>query len=445
MQALGAALISTNAASLVADLLEPDDWIYGPHRKIQAAIRSLLGRELAANIETTAAELRRLGTLEDAGGTEYLWKLHNACLLTQDCGTYLKVIQEKADLRRLIVAGQQIVGLGYDDGLTGPEGYAAAEAALYQAQRRRKGQAEFVTAAELSNELLDVFEEGDPPGIRTGYGPLDWAFGGWQDTLLYLVAGRAASGKTAALLNFILKILQAGEPVGFLSLEMSRKQVGRRLLSILSGVHGKHIARRQMDADEAERVARANGQLSALPLYICDQRELSLLGMRGHAARLKRQQGIKVLCLDYLQLILPDRGEADVRHFTQVAEGLKSAARDLEIPVIALSQLNRKTDDESNKRPLLSHLRESGGLEQAADVVLMLYRENYYRRQKGEVIPGPDETEFILAKNREDEPGKAVLWFEGETMRFLERDGLHSETDAPPSRNGNRPHYAEEF
>lgn len=438
-QALGAALISTRAAGLVAE--EPADpraWYYGPHGAIQAAVRSLITRELAVNTKTVIECLTQRGELDRAGGQAYLLGLEAECGVAAHIETYLEVIGEKHARRSLIEAGHTIQGLGYDEGQPVDDVFSAAEATLYQASRRR-ARHEFLSASELAVRRVDASGSPPTPSIATGYPTLDRTFAGWKKERLYIIAGRPGSGKTAFIVNLARNAVKAGARPGIFSLETPADDLWTRLLAIEGRLDVAAIERDNLGTDDQAELARANGRLADSPLWIWDGCDPTMLSLRGHARRVQRKHNVNVLFIDYLQLIQPEgRGEADVRHFTRVADGLKMMARELQVPVIALSQLSRKVEDRKPPRPILTDIRESGGIEQAADFVMMIYRPNFYLRQAGEDTPGPDETELIIAKHRNGPVGACKLLYWPEQTAFTEIETRHSEADAPPERQGYR-------
>jgi replicative DNA helicase len=436
MSTLGAALISRNAAEVMLALLDAADFYQGAHGKVFDAVAYLAGQDVPADTQTVSEELRRRGQLDQVGGPSYLVTLADSVPTAAHVEHYARTVAEMSTLRRLAEAGERITRMAHARDEETPAVVGTAERLIFEAAQRKGGSGEFQSAGQMAATALPfVTGEQEPEkGIKTGYPGLDWQLtGGWLNTLLYLLAGRPGSGKTAALCNFALNAAKAEVPVGIFSLEMSQQQLWRRLLALESRIDGKKLRRGTLTYEERLEVTRANARLGDLSLYLNDTRELSLTGLRGLARRLRRQKGIGIFFVDYLQLIQRDtKGEMDVRHFTQVAEGLKSMARDLECPVVALSQLSREVEKRNPPRPQPSDLRESGGLEQAADVVLLMYRENFYRRQKGETVVGPDETEFNISKWRDGEPGPVRLWYFPETLRFEEKARHYTDADAPP-------------
>jgi replicative DNA helicase len=435
---LGSALISTTAAEYVAaELGEPDVWYLHAHRTIQAAIRDLIADGMAVDLLTLPAALEARDALDRCGGMAYITLLTETVPSAAHVEYYGKIVLETATRRRLLDAAQRIEQVAYDTETPVADCLDAAEAACFAAGRNEQ-RGHWRTAQEIAFAAHDWLHAGEDEqrGIPTGYWSLDQILGSWRPGRLYVLAGRPGAGKTAAACGIALAGAMATYPVGIFSMEMQEQDLWSRLLAITARVDGMRVERGDYDDEERERLVRANGYLGDLPLSIIDDRELTLVGVRGHARRLHRQHGVKLFVLDYIQLVQPvGNREMDHRHFTAVAEGLRSIARELGVAVLALSQLSRASERRENKRPLLSELRESGGIEQAADAALLLYRENYHLRQQGEEIEGPDLTEFNVAKHRQGRCGIAKLWYHGEYLTFSEMDNRHADSESEYERD----------
>jgi replicative DNA helicase len=438
MACLGAALASTSAAERVLEKVQPEDWYHGPHRLIQVALASLAAQDQAMDLASVGFELQRLGTLESVGGFAYLNTLSESFVTAAHIETYLKPVRETAKRRRLLAAARALSAAAHDLERDLKDVAGEAEAAIYRATADGREAGEWATAAEVVQRIFPVLAgEAPPVCYPSGYRGLDWFLnGGWKPQRLYIVAGRPGMAKTGAACNSALRLAKAGVPTGIISLEMGAEDLGFRLLAAESGIACGALESGELPGADQARALRYSGSLGDLPLYIWEWPSQTLAQVRSHARRLTRRYGVKVLFIDYLQLIEPAKGDADVRHYTAVAQGLKNLAKELDLPIIALSQLNRGVEGRDNKRPL----RESGGLEQAADAVVMLYREAYYKRQEGEVIAGPDETEFIFAKNR-GRMGACKLWFTPECVRFDNEPGPEDAEVPPPAYGDARAGY----
>jgi replicative DNA helicase len=444
MAVLGGVMISRAAQSRLADLLERGDFYLEAHRKVYDVVTYLTDHDLPADTQTVAEELRRRGQLDQIGGPLYLITLADACPTAAHVEYYAETVRTKSTLRKLLDAAAAITEMAHTQDLELPEIVERAETLVYQAGLKREAAGEWESVRTLALDALDRILEGKGTrGILTQYRHLDWMTGGWKPSRLYMLAGRPGSGKTAAALNFALTAAKAGVAVGFFSLEMEKGDLTNRLVAVESGLDGMRIEQGDLDAEERNLVSRTVGILGELPLHIYDRRNLTRATFRSQGLRAFRRHEIGLWVVDYLQLIRPEgRDRDDHRHYTNVAEDLKSFARETERPVIALSQLSRETErqggsrGEKNRRPLLSHLRESGGLEQAADLVMMLYREAYYQRQESKELPGPDLTEFIIAKHRQGPTGTVKLWYVPESLRFEDMEQHRT----PPPETGT--HYA---
>jgi replicative DNA helicase len=423
MAILGAALISRTAADSLLALLSGADFYLAAHRQIFEAIAYLVGRAVVPEPLTVEQELRERGQLAGIGGAAYLFALQDAVPTAAHAEYYARIVADKSTRRKLIDVAAGMTAEAYNGERSVAEVVGAAEAALFAAHTG-KGRQSFRGAGELAADARPVLsgEQAPEKGVPTGYDALDHLLAGWRKSRLYLLAARPGVGKTAAAVNFALRAAKRGVGIGIFSLEMEQGDLWNRCLSVTAQVDGSKFDRGDLDHEERIQASLANADLAGLPLWILDDRELTLAQVRSHARRLVRQHRVGLLILDYLQLVIPPPGrEADVRHYTAVAEGLKSMSRELGVPVLALSQLSRNVERREVKKPTLADLRESGGLEQAGDTIILLYRDNYYRRLDGERLEGPDETLFTIAKNRQGKTGVVSLSYR---PQFLEFAGL---------------------
>jgi replicative DNA helicase len=432
MSTLGCALISTNAADALPEALTASDFYNPAHQKVYGAILGLRMADKPVDTFSVPEELRRRQQLEQCGGIAYINALENSPATAANFGYYAGIVREKSILRRLIAAGREIIAEAYE-GVVPAEGQIMHAEAHLQSAAGPALQEEFISTRELAGPFYESLFQPPVTGIKTGFQALDHRLlSGFMKTHLYVFGGRPSTGKTALLCNFALHAGEQGVPVAFFSLEQSRGQIARRLVSIHSEVPMDRIQRGQLTDREREELVSAIGAVGDMPIFIDDVREPTLLALRGRARRARRRHAVGLVLVDYLQLVLPDgRGESDVRHFTAVAEGLKSMARELDVPVVALSQLSRNVERRDVQKPTLADIRESGGIEQAADVVGLLYNANYYLRLKGDAVPPPDVVEINCPKIRDGAPGLVKLVFHGPCLKFRDADERHEE---PPSR-----------
>jgi len=417
---LGCMLLDRDAVTTAAEILQLDDFYYEPHRYIFEAILTLFNRGDPTDMLTVAEELKRKGKLDECGGQAYLMKLMELIPSATNIEDYCRIVEEKAILRQLIQVAHQIVNWAYhhDGDLEGL--IDRAEAALFRVGQRRVG-AQFQPLTELIRQTYDFLEQrsrqpGALLGIPTGFHELDEVLGGLHPSDLIIVAGRPSMGKTSFALSMALNIATEQRlPVAIFSLEMSKQQLVQRLLCARARVNLHRLRTGYLREQDFIRFTQAAHELYNAPLYIDDTPDLSPFEIRAKARRLKVSEGLGCIFIDYLQLIRPPRKmENRVQEVTEVVRSLKSLARELNVPVVVLSQLSRSVEHRENKRPVLADLRDSGAIEAEADVVCFLYREDYYEKKKKPVASEAhleglveDErkseffpTEVIIAKNR---------------------------------------------
>jgi replicative DNA helicase len=403
-----------------AEILQVDDFYYEPHRYIFEAILTLFNRGEPTDMLTVAEELKRKGKLDECGGQAYLMKLMEIVPSIANIADYCRIVEEKAILRQLIQVAHQIVNWAYHHDGDLENLIDRAEAALFRVGQRRVG-AQFQPLTELIRQTYDFLEQrsrqpGALLGIPTGFNELDEVLGGLHPSDLIIIAGRPSMGKTSFALSMAMNIATEQKlPVAIFSLEMSKQQLVQRLLCARARVNLHRLRTGYLREHDFVRFTQAAHELYNAPLYIDDTPDLSPFEIRAKARRLKASEGLGCIFIDYLQLIRPPRRmENRVQEVTEIVRSLKSLARELNVPVIVLSQLSRSVEHRENKRPVLADLRDSGAIEAEADVVCFLFREDYYERKKKPVASEPSlegfveddrkpeyfPTEVIIAKNR---------------------------------------------
>lgn len=448
---LGSMMIARSAIEKAREILRPGDFYRDAHRLIFDAICNLNDRSEPADLLTLTEELRRLGHVEQVGGPEYLTTLIDAVPTAAHVEYYAKIVQEKAVLRNLIEVGMELVNMGYEPGEEEvPALVDLAEQRVFAIGRSRR-QRYFVP---LKSVLLDAMEKLEKrseagqrvTGVPTGFAQLDNMTAGLQPGDFVIVAGRPSMGKTALCLNFALNAAkQAQVAVGIFSLEMAMEQLVQRLLCSEARVESDRFRTGYLrqgghgESSDYVKLVRAMGRLGELPLYIDDSTDISVLEMRSKARRLQAEAGLGLVIVDYLQLA---RGSGFSENRNQeislIARGLKSLARELSCPVVALSQLSRAVERRDDKRPMLSDLRESGSIEAEADLVMMLYRSSYYNRNNPDeagddpssgpdAIPAVEESEILIAKHRNGPTGTVRLGFMRRYATFTDLDQFHAE------------------
>lgn len=439
---LGAAMISRNAVSTLLSDLVPEDFYLDAHRRIYEAIAHLSDRDQPVDVLTVPEELRRKGVLDQIGGVAYINTLAESVPTAAHQAFYAKTVNEKSTLRKLIDAGGEIIASAYDQQEDVDHIVDGAEKLIFGVGQRRLKQG-FLHVRETVIDVLGNLEktrESDSrlTGVPSGFERIDTMTSGLQKGDLIIVAGRPSMGKTSLALAFGLNAAALGEvPVGVFSLEMSKEQLAHRLICSEAKVDSMRLKtgylRTHADDDESDwtRLGRAIGRLGDLPIFIDDSSDISVLEMRAKCRRLKSEHGLGMIVVDYLQLIRAHgRPENRNQEISLIARSLKAMARELEVPVIALSQLSRAVEQRQDKRPMLSDLRESGSIEAEADMVMMLYRSRYYNRdsEDGATEPPPgqewiEEAECIIAKHRNGPVGTVRLGFLRRYARFEDLAG----------------------
>ncbi len=418
---LGSLLIDRDAIIRVASVVKPEDFYHGANGVIYQAILDLYNRREPTDFLTLSDELGRKERLDQVGGIAYLSSLLNAVPTAVHVEYYGKIVERTATLRRLIDAGAAIVGIGYRDGIDTEEALDLAQRAIFDISQGRSSR-DFQTIADVLERFFDQIDylqqhRGNVVGVPTGFTDLDQLTGGLQKSDLIIVAARPSVGKTAFALGLAYgAAVQHGRTVGVFSLEMSAEQLVQRLLSTETGVDSHRLRLGQIDDHEWDRVSRAFGRLAEAKIYIDDSAGLNVMEVRTKARRLQAEHGLDMLVIDYLQLMHARRSENRVQEISEISRGLKGLARELNIPVIALSQLSRAVETRSDHHPMLSDLRESGSIEQDADIVMFLYRDEVYdpnSERKG-------IAEIIVAKHRNGPVGTINLRFFEKTARFAD-------------------------
>lgn len=425
---LGSLLIDRDAIIRIAAMIRPDDFASAANGTIYQAILDLYNRREPADFITLQDELARRKHLDDIGGIAYLSALASAVPTAVHVEYYAKIVERTATLRRLIDAGTEIVKIAYDEGVDTEDALDAAEKAIFDVTERRITK-DFVSIAEVLDQFFDRLNyidqhRGEVVGVPTGFSDLDQLTGGLQRSDLIILAARPSVGKSAFSLGMAYgAAVTHGKTVGIFTLEMSAEQLVQRLLSTETGVDSHRLRLGHINDGEWDRISRAFGRLGEANIFIDDTAGASIMDVRSKARRLQAEHGLDLLIVDYLQLMSGKRSENRVQEISEISRGLKGLARELNVPVVALSQLSRAVETRADHRPMLSDLRESGSIEQDADIVMFIFREDVYdddTEKKG-------IAEIIVAKHRNGPVGSVHLRFFSQTARFadleLYRDG----------------------
>jgi|YelNatPaOPRAMG01_1025707.scaffolds.fasta_scaffold26893_3 replicative DNA helicase len=447
---LGSLLMDPSSLPKALEILQPSDFYWDVHQIIYKAILALEGRAEPIDIVTVAEELRRGGNLDKVGGVEYLHLLLDSVPTSAYIEHYARIVQQKATLRSLISASQEIIGMAYSEQEEVDKILDKAEGLIFQVGQKRISK----TFEPLKPVLEEEFERLDELyhkrkltiGLPTGFRSLDLITAGFQKSNLIILAGRPGTGKTALALNFAEHIaVKLKIPVGIFSLEMSKAEIAQRMLCSYARVNLHCFRTGSLKPDDWGRVISAISDLSNAPIYIDDTPVQTTLEMRAKARRLMSEVDLGLLIIDYLQLIhYEGRAENRNQEISAIARSLKALAREFNIPVIALSQLSRRVEMREDKRPMLSDLRDSGSIEAEADVVMLLYRPSIYEKKEkkstleleGELEErGREEVEPVLidvAKHRSGPTKVANLLFLPAYTRFEEMETRYSEEDYIP-------------
>lgn len=422
-EALLSAILVDNTALLdVVDLLGPQDFYRTAHGTIFAAMTDLFNRGEPIDLVTVTNALREKGRLEEVGGAAFVARLLNEVLPAANAQHYARIVHDKAVLRRLIEQANAIAKRCYAEQGSTEEIVDFAEAALF-AVTEKKARQSFYPLSKLIDRSIDFLEEKQKnkslvTGVPTGFTQIDHLTSGLQNADLIILAARPSMGKTALALNIARNAaVEAGVPVAIFSLEMSKEQITLRLLCAEARIDSSKLRSGFFTLEDWERVTEAASTLSSAPIFIDDSPGLTALEVRAKARRLKMDKNIGLVVIDYLQLMQGRPGaERRELEISEISRALKSLAKELDLPVLALSQLNRMLEQRTDKRPRLSDLRESGALEQDADVVAFIYRDEVYNPE--ETNPNRGTAEILLAKQRNGPTGDVRLTFLSAYTRF---------------------------
>ena len=419
---LSAILLDNSSLLDVVEILSPDDFYKLAHQKAFAAIKDLFDKSEPVDLVTLANRLREKGQIEEVGGAAYLARIVDSAPMAVNAQHYAKIVHEKALLRRLIEKANAIARRCYEDRGSAEETVDFAENAVFSVSEKRYRQS-FYLIAELIDKSIDALEERQGnkalfTGVPTGFSQFDEKTSGLQKSDLIIIAARPSMGKTAFALNIARNVaVEADVPCALFSLEMSKEQIAMRLLCAESRVDSHRMRSGFMSQEDWIKFTNAAGVLEKAPIYIDDTPGISALEIRAKARKLKMEVNLGLIIIDYIQLMrshyTAERRDLEI---SEISRSLKALAKELDLPVIAISQLNRKLEDRADKRPQLSDLRESGALEQDADVVAFIYRDELYN--KDENNPNKGKAEILLSKQRNGPTGIISLTFLTAFTRF---------------------------
>ncbi|RIV20126.1 replicative DNA helicase [Alicyclobacillaceae bacterium I2511] len=429
---LGAMLFSADAVAEAAEQLVPDDFYRSAHRHLFEAMRQLYEQGQPVDVITVTSVLQaKEHGLEQAGGPDYLASLAVSMPTALHIAQYTRIVAEKSLLRRIIGTATDIASQGYSGELSASELLDNAERRMLALSQNQRGR-DFAHISEVLERTFERIEqmyesEGNLTGVPTGYSELDQVTSGFQKSDLIIVAARPSVGKTAFALNVAQNVaVRAGLPVAIFSLEMSKEQLVQRMLSAEAYLDGHKLRNGTLDSEDWPKLSMGVSTLSNAPIYIDDAPGITVPEMRSKLRRLKAESGLGFVVIDYLQLIQGRRTSGDNRQqeISEISRMLKQIARELEVPVMALAQLSRSVEQRQDKRPMLSDIRESGSIEQDADIVAFLYRDDYYdpESERKNIV------EIIIAKQRNGPTGKVELVFLKNYNKFVNLEKTHVES-----------------
>ncbi|MBV6456976.1 MAG: Replicative DNA helicase [Fimbriimonadaceae bacterium] len=430
MSAIGSMILSERAAEEVFSMLAEEDFYRPSHREIYRAMRQLRLNRSTIDLVTLKNELLQRDVLQQVGGVEMLIQIAESAPSAANATYYAQIVLDLSTMRQLAEAGHEIAKIAHDAELDADEKVDQAEQEVFKVGRQRIGKY-FVPVRVLAGEFFDdvdrLMDTGEPVlGVASGFYDLDGMTTGFYGGELYILAARPAMGKTSLVLSFGLNAaMKTKQNVAIFSLEMSGKQLVRRMVSMLSGVGMGALKRPRLLSEEYDKLADATEALYGAPIHVDDSSDVSVLEMRGKCRRLKADGGLAMVIVDYLQLMRGSRRtENRVQEVSEIARGLKALSKELDVPVVALSQLSRQVENRDDKRPQLSDIRESGSIEAEADMVMFIYRDAYYKAKEiqSDVPYDPsrtEESEIIIAKHRNGPTGKVILGFQPGYARFV--------------------------
>lgn len=421
---LGSMLTDKDAVISALEVLKEDSFYREDNRAIFSAILSLYSKSEPVDIITVKSELTEQGNFERVGGLEYLAGLPERVPTTANVDMYIKIVEEKASLRSLIQTSNEMISLGYDESENADSILEMAERKVFELTQKKntKGYTPLKDVlVESFNELEKLYnQKGFITGVPSGFIDFDRKTAGLHNSDLIILAARPAMGKSAFAINIATNAaVKSHIPVAIFNLEMSKAQVGNRILCSEAMVDSNKVRTGQMDDEDWVKLATTLGTLSDAPIYIDDTPGINITGIRTKCRKLKMEKNIGLIVIDYLQLI-QGTGKTNSREqeIAEISRSLKVLAKELDVPVIALSQLSRSSEQRNDKRPMLSDLRESGSIEQDADIVVFLYRDDYYNKESEK----RNIAEIIIAKQRSGDTGTVELNWMGNYTKFANLD-----------------------
>ncbi len=422
---LGSMIIDKNAIVRATESLKSDDFYRDSHKVIFSGIMELFQKDIPIDMITLIEHLKSVEKLDSAGGISYITEISNSVPSIANLNSYVKIVEEKAILRRLIRASNEIIEKTYSGQDVVENVIDFAQKKVFDIAEKRSTNDYEPISSVLERGFLEIERlfnnKGAITGIPTGFKDLDAKTSGFQKGDMVLIAARPSMGKTTFALNIAQQAaLRAGKSVVIFSLEMSKEQLAYKLLCAEANVDMLKLRTGNLDDEDWENIARASGPLAAAKIYIDDTAGVSVMEMRAKCRRIKMEYGVDLIMIDYLQL-MSGSGESRQQEVSEISRSIKALAKEMQCPVVALSQLSRAPEQRADHRPMLSDLRESGSIEQDADVVMFLYRDEYYNKETEE----KNVAECIIAKQRNGPVGTVKMAWLGQYSKFGNLDTIH--------------------
>lgn len=431
---LGSLLIDKEAINKVADFLQFEDFYQRGHQIIYEAVMALFEKREPVDLLSLSNKLQEMGRLEDVGGLGYLTSLTNSVPTSAHIASYAKIVQRKKMLRDLIDAAHHIIGISAREEDDVENLLDEAEKKLFSVSQKSLTKNFLKIGTTLDEAMNRILNQGDGNlrGLKTGFHGLDNKLGGLQKSDLIVLAARPSVGKTSFAINLALNVAKNNIPVGIFSMEMSMDQIVDRLIAVQSGVSLWRLRTGGL-GDDLQATTQACEELKTMPIFIDDSPSPNILQMRAMARRLQAEHGLGLLVVDYLQLMTSRRNyDSAVQQITEISRGLKGLAKELNIPIIAISQLSRAVEQRPGNRPKLSDLRDSGAIEQDGDLVMFIHRDDKNKDPKDISHEEKDKAQLIIAKHRNGPTGEIDFKINPDSLRFHELDKMHGDLAADP-------------
>ncbi len=418
---LASLMLDKDIAGDILAAVDVEAFYLEEHKVVFEALKSLYSMGKSVDAVILNDELKKSGRLEEIGGTAFIGEILNTVPSAAHGVQYAGIVHEKSLRRALISVGNEAIRNAYSETTDTDQLLDHTSSKIFQLAEKRQTNA-VAHLGEVAESVYHMIEEKSRRGLDTQFYELDDMLNGLQDGEMVIIAARPSMGKTAFAMNIVEEVAAKNIPCAVFSLEMSKQQLAQRLMCSRSGVDSQRVRKGLLGTDEYHRLAKVVHELRKMPIYIDDSSGLTTLDLRTKARRLKQEHDIRLIMVDYMQLMENPGPESRQQQITEISRGIKAVARELNVPVLALSQLNRASESREGHKPRMSDLRESGSIEQDADVIMLLHREDYYHQGEAAYVP-TGKAEVIIAKQRNGPTGTVELVYDGSTVRFKNMAG----------------------